>query len=233
MAESGLTRERNMTRCRRPGAGLIALPVILAGLALARPAAAKDMNGKFGVGYTQSLGGVSGLNLRYFVGDVQVEGTVGFDLFQPSKSAVDLGTWTSVKGSVGALYYFARSDQANLGTGLRVDLGWRSREAVGGEAAGECAAGDGNEACQRDAMARASSAWQVNIEVPLQAEFFFTDHFALGLATGLLFTIITQEGQAPLATGTKSLAADTKKKGFGFSLGSGSLFGTASFTYYF
>lgn len=201
----------------------LALPLLILGVAV--PVAARDMNGKFGVGYDQSLGGVSGLNLKYHVGNVGIWGTLGFDLFKPAES----DPRTAVRFAVAVLYDFARFEIVNLGVGLRADVGWRNGEAVTADrrkAAG-CTAGT---ACPL--VTKADSLWQVNLEIPLVAEIFFTDHFALHVATGLTFTILTTDDVA-LPQDTGRLSTGTKEKGFGFGIGNGSLFGSAGFTVYF
>jgi hypothetical protein len=202
------------------------LPFLLVPLVLAAPAEARDMNGKFGLGYSQTLGGVSGLHLKYFIKDFVIEGTVGFDLFKPK----DMDPRTSVKGAVGVFYNFARFEIANLGVGARVDIGWRNGEAITAFLRKTCLAGN-NDAATCSALS-GGSAWQINLEVPLMAEVFFTDHFAVNIQAGVLFTFVTQQNKA-LPQNTGLLSTDTEEKGFGFSFGGGGLFGSAGFTVYF
>jgi hypothetical protein len=202
------------------------LPFLLASMALAAPAEARNMNGKFGVGYSQTLGGVSGLHLKYFVKDVLIEGTLGFDLFKPS----DMDPRTSVKGAVGAFYNFARFEIANLGVGVRLDVGWRNGEAITASLRKTCLA-DGNDAATCKGV-KGSSAWQFNLEIPLLAEVFFTDHFALNVQAGVVFTFVTNQNKA-LPQELGQMSTDTQEKGFGFGFGGGSLFGSAGFTVYF
>ncbi len=207
-------------------ARLLTVLVVLAAFAPAS-SAAKDMSGKFGIGFDQSLGGVSGINFKYFMGDFSLWVTPGVDLFAPK----DGDTAVALNIALAGIYNFARSEQANFGAGLRVDFGYRNK-----------AAGD---------------TWQVNLEIPLVAEFFFTDHFALHLSTAIVLQIIPDTGPALSAPTAASLtkngssstvttvvtSADGKtqtitttttgRQGIGFSFGSGSLVGSAGFTYYF
>lgn len=197
--------------------------ILLGAVLLAAPADARDMNGKFGLGYSQTLGGVSGIHLKYFVHDVLIEGTIGLDLFKPK----DMDPRTSVKGAVGIFYNFARFEVANLGVGVRADVGWRNGEAVTAEFRKSCDASTG-----ADCTKSQPSAWQFNVEIPLLAELFFTDHFAVNVQAGVLFTIV-QNQQKALPQSTGQMATDTSEKGFGFSFGGGSLFGSAGFSIYF
>ena len=201
--------------------------MLLTCLAIGSSADARDMNGKFGLGYSQTMGGVSGIQFKYYVHDFVVEGTFGFDLFKPSS----LDVRTGVKGAVGVIYNFARFEIANLGVGLRADIGWRNGASVAAGAIGDCVAKGGDSAeCQKNNPA--SSVWQFNVEIPLVAELYFTDHFAINIQTGVLFTIVNSTHKA-LPQSTGQLATDSPEKGFGFSFGGGSLFGSAGFTVYF
>jgi hypothetical protein len=210
--------------------GIVAVAIA----ALAAPASAKDMNGKFGVGFDQSIGGVSGVNLKYFIGDFSIWLTPGVDLFavKDGDTAVAFGV------ALGGIYNFARSDAANLGAGLRVDFGYRNK-----------AAGD---------------TWQVGIEVPLVAEYFFTDHFALHFSTAIVIQIVPGSGPALHAptpgglgdqassstttmhcvpddpadpskgsTCTTTGTASKGNEGVGFSLGAAGIAGSLGFTFYF
>jgi hypothetical protein len=201
--------------------------ILLSCLLVGTAADARDMNGKFGIGYSQTLGGVSGIQLKYYVQDFVIEGTFGFDLFKPSS----LDVRTGVKGSVGVVYNFARFEIANLGVGVRADIGWRNGASVGASLAKACVDAGGVAAdCQKNNPG--SSVWQFNVEIPLIAELYFTDHFAVNLSTGVLFTIATSRNKAlPQSTGQQ--ATDSTEEGFGFSFGGGSLFGSAGFSVYF
>jgi hypothetical protein len=192
--------------------------IVLTGLAavlLAAPAAAKDMNGKFGVGFDQSFGGVSGINLKYFIGDFALWLTPGLDLYHLGGTSS-----TGVKFDVGVagIYNFARSDQANLGTGLRVDVGYMNGDSNGG-----------------------SETWQVNLEIPLIGEYFLTDHFAIHLGVGLVLSITPTSGStlavpnAPVQASATAATAKAKPSGtsIGFTAGAAGVMGSGGFTFYF
>jgi hypothetical protein len=204
----------------------IGLLVVMLVLFAQFPAAARDMNGKFGVGYEQSLGGVSGLEVRYFISDFAISGIVGFDLFKPSNS----DPRTAVQFAVGTIYNFARFEIVNLGIGVRAGAGWKNGDAVTAERKRDAGC-KGSDPCP--VVQPAGNVWQVNVEIPLMAELFFTDHFSIHLATGILFTILTHESTVMKQTGTGGVVPESGEKGFGFGIGNGSLFGSAGFTVYF
>ena len=206
------------------GLAWIAL-VVIAGL-WTGPALARDMNGKFGIGYDQSLGGVSGINLKYHVGDFAIQGTVGFDFFKPQ----DMDPRTAVKFAVGALYNFSKSDIANAGIGVRANVAWRNGEAVTEDRRNnnpDCTPGT-----QCPLAVAADDVWQLNVEIPLVVEVFLSDHFAFSLATGLVIAIQTSDDPG-LSSGDGDMATDSPEKGIGIGIGTANLFGTAGITYYF
>jgi len=181
----------------------LCLAILTSGTALA-----KDMNGKFGVGYDQSLGGMSGLNLKYYLGDVAIWTTFGFDYFKPDPGDDRMG----FAAAIGGIYNFARSEQANLGIGLRANFGFRNAGAMNGS--------DGS--------------FQFNMELPLVAEFFFTDHFSIHAGTGILLVIVPAKGRSlDVDDSTSGVTSSASTKGIGVGIGNGSLIGNAGFTYYF
>lgn len=202
------------------------LPIALFCLGLAAPGAARarDMNGKFGLGYEQTLGGVSGIHLKYHVRDFVIQGVLGFDIFKPT----DSDPRTAVRGALGVAYHFARFEVVNLGIGIRGDVGWRNGEAVTAAARSECRDQGGSDCDTR----KEPSAWEFNLEIPLLAEVFFTDHFALSLQTGVLFQFVTKSRVA-LQAPSSGPVTDGREKGFGFGFGGGGLFASMGFTVYF
>lgn len=184
----------------------VTVATLAMGTMVALPAMAKDLDGRFGLGYDQSLSGVSGLTARYWIGDLGIQGILGLDFVKPdqgdSQIEFDFG--------LGAIYNFAKSEHANLGLGLNLDLGFANKAAMGG--------GD--------------SSFQFNVAIPLRGEYFLSDNFAFNASVGLVIAIVPEKGQvlgAMSATGHPGAAA----KDIQFSLGPGNLFATGGFTYYF
>ncbi len=175
-------------------------------MAIPLGASARDMNGKFGLGLDVSSGGVSGLGMRYFVSNVKIDLTLGVNAFIPSGSGdTQLGFYTAPA----VIYEFARSRKANLGIGLRANLGYKNKAANNG-----------------------SSTFEVNIEIPLEAEYYFTSHFAMNFSVSLLFDIVPASGRILKNKGASGQGVPSQK-GFGISFGAGSLIAGAGFTYYF
>ncbi|HNZ03901.1 MAG TPA: hypothetical protein PLY68_06400 [Myxococcota bacterium] len=204
------------------------IPVIaLLALLPCVPASARDMNQKFGIGYEQSLGGVSGINLKYNIKNFQVGATVGFDIFKP----VDSDPRSAVRFSVGASYFFASFKSVNMGIGVKVNAGWKNGDAVNAERRDKLNCVDGQDC---PGLVESGDVWQVNLEIPLTAEIFLSDHFAFTLSAGFVITILTEDavvlGENPL---NPAMASNTAKSGYGFSLGMGNLLASAGFVVYF
>lgn len=183
--------------------------VLVLGLVLfGGQAVAKDMKGKFGVGGKASLGGVVGFDLIYWLGDIGIETILDFDLYKPDGGNSQL----KFSGSLGAIYNVAKSQNANFGIGLRVNIG----------------------------VSRLTNPTktlvQVNLEIPLRVEYFFSDYFAIHFEVGLTFEfygndgpVLSAEGQL---TGPGGSGVTRTGKGFGFGAGTG-LIGSGGFVFYF
>ena len=172
-------------------------------LATSGPALAKDMGGKFGVGFNQSLtSGVSGLAFNYWAGNLKLGGLVGMNFFFP-----DTGdTVTAVQLGIQALYALARSTDANLNFGLRVNLGIAD---AGSPPVGAPDPG---------------TTVGVQFDIPVEGEYFLSDHFSFYGHVGLTLTIVGSDGN-PLSPGAQ--------KGVGFGVGQGGFSGGAGFNFYF
>jgi len=188
------------------------------------------MNGKFGIGFDQTLAGVSGISAKYWIKDFAIRGVLGLDFVIPG----DGDTRTGVNFALGMIYNFSRSEMSNLGIGIMADLGYKNAAATG-----------------------KGSTIQVNVEVPLTAEFFLSDHFSFHISLGIAIVIVSENGTSlggarprtdaqgnPITdaqgnvtnydgdiSATGEAAGDNDKAGV--HLGSGSLFGNVGITYYF
>ncbi|MFT7581593.1 MAG: hypothetical protein ACI9MR_003271 [Myxococcota bacterium] len=162
---------------------------------------AKDLAGRLGIGIEQGLSGVSGLAIRYFPSEaIAVSATAGLDLTFDSTEGTD-DLAVGWQGSMGVAFHVARSLHAHLGLAPRLTLARNPGRSV-----------------------------QVNIELPLFLEFFLSDHFSVGAATGILINIVPDDGPSLSSPGT----GGTQTNGaVGIGFGAGSVTSTLAVLYYF
>lgn len=192
---------------RRLTALILALGLVSIGTSQAE---AKNMNGKFGVGFQQTLLGVQGLSFAYWATPRLLTRVVigaGFTLDKENSNTTNLETALGVK------YVLVSTKYANLSVGARADLAWAS--SLSGEG---------------DATGGGSNVTQWGVEVPLEVEFWFSDSISVNLATGATFTMVPSEGPLLTPSGIGGVSSPDYK---GIGLGAGTLFGNAGFTFYF
>jgi hypothetical protein len=201
------------------------LLVALAIITVTNTATAKDMNGKFGVGYTQTIGGVGGFAFRYWATqNIGIELDFGLSFVN---SDGDRST-TEFVAAVGLFYALVQHRSTNLLIGIRGDVGFRSQPAE----STPVLVADGVDNQSSSTTTEASSGiLQFNLEFPLMVEYFFTDTFAINLTVGIVLIFVPDGGATVLNTlGPGTVAAtDT----FGVGIGAGGLLGSAGFTFYF
>lgn len=136
---------------------VVVLFSVLGLLMLTGNATAVDTDGKFGIGANASLSamGVSGVGLNYWVGDLKIGAITGFMMTSPSEGDGE----TKVDLALHALYSVARSKEANLNTGVRLNL----VDLVGPE----------------------GTDMTMGFEVPIEAEFWVTEHVSVTAHVGL------------------------------------------------
>jgi len=183
-------------------------------IAVTAPAHAKNMDGRFGVGLEQTLGGVTGLAVRYFATEALcINGTIGIDI-----TAIDKGNRTDVEagalGSLGLAFHFARGLHAHFSGGLRLTLAYRSLDAF--QAIVDPTATDSN--------------LQFAIEIPLGIEIWLADNVSFGAATGVLINFVPSSGAQLDGTGA---GTDAPAGSVGIGIGAGSILATLSLIYYF
>jgi len=148
--------------------GLLVIASTLLVLGTSTSAVAKDLNGRFGIGLEQSLGGVSGLAVRYWpADDFGILATVGADIV--TRSDFEFLS-TKVVASTGFVYNFAESLHANFGAGMRFALGFATDNQAG------------------------TDTLEFDIEIPLTAEFFLSDNFSVSVALGVLIAVVPGAG---------------------------------------
>ena len=116
-----------------------------------------DTDGKFGVGGNASLSeyGVSGLGLNYWVGHLKAGLIAGFEMTSPSEG----DSTTKLDIAFHGLYALARSKRANLASGIRVNL--------------------------IDLVGATGTETAMGFEVPIEAEFWVTNHVTITAHAGL------------------------------------------------
>ena len=185
----------------------LTIAILVLGMCLPVAAQAKDMNGKFGLGLDASTGGVSGLGFRYFIGNLKLNLTLGVNAFIPSGAG---STRIGFYVAPAVVYEFVHATSTNLGIGLRANLGYQNKAARAG----------------------VGSAFEANIEIPLEVEYFFSRHFAMDFSVSVLFDIVPKNGRVLNNKGASDESVPAVK-GFSISFGAGSLVAGAGFTYYF
>lgn len=164
-------------------------------LLTAGTASAKDVDGKFGVGFSQSISGTSGLGLNYWVGNFKIGGGLGVDMFLPKDGD---GT-TNLGFHLHGLYAIARAQNVNLNLGLRVNLWYADPGA-------------------------ADSITTFGVEIPIEVEYWFDDHFSITGHTGIIFDIIGDKGDA---------SGKGRGEGSAIGIGNGDFSGGVGFNFYF
>lgn len=170
---------------------------------------AKPMEGRFGVGLERTLGGATGLALRFFAADsFALVATAGLDI-----TMVGDEVSAGVAASLGAMFHVARSDHAHFAVGARLTLGYRSLDAFR----------------LIDPTATGTDI-DIAIEVPIALEIWLSNHFSLTVSTGILIDFVPSSGAQLRGDGAGSNAPEGA---IGIGLGAGSITATLGAIYYF
>lgn len=194
-------------------------------LATSAPEAhAKDMNGKFGIGFVQTLGGVSGFGLKYWITrDIGIELDFGLAIRDS-----DFAQSTAFLGAIGIYYALVQHRHVNLLVGLRGDIGFRTNPAGFNQTVKVLDAINNQEASTT--LEVGATPVQFNIELPLIVEYYFSDSFSVNLAMGFVVIIVPDSG--PILPSDGLLGVNVSDKVI-FGIGAGGLLGSAGFTFYF
>jgi len=188
----------------------LACVCVLVGASLvASSAHAREMDGRFGIGLEQSLGGANGLALRYFTSEsLALQATLGVDM-----TIVSGDISAGVRASAGLAFQLARSEHAHLSVGARLTVGYRSLGAL-----------------QIIDPTATTSDVHLAIELPIGLEVWLADNLSIGAATGILINIVPDGGSQLAGTGAGS---DAPPGSVGIGIGAGSVTGTLFIFYYF
>ncbi len=175
--------------------GLLAALAMVGLLTAGGNAMAKNMDGHFGVGVNQSLNAsVTGIGLNYWIGNIKAGIIAGVNYFKPDSGDGQMQVRLALQG----LYAVARATNANLNVGLRFNLGMNSKVAPDTTGFG--------------------------FEIPIEAEYFLSDHFSILGHAGLAIDIIGKDG-SPLMPGAG--------KGLNIGFGSAGFSGGVGFNFWF
>ena len=209
-----------MTKLPRLSSAMLSLSLLVL-ISLPQVVEAKDMRGKLGVGAIRSLSGAEGMSLRYWATrEFGVELLTGISVLDRDAGDTRVG----LAGGIQALYVLREIGRANLNVGLRLTVGYLNELKVQ------------NTNDEDEIVEEEEATVHFATELPLTLEYHFADAFSVQLSTGIVVSFIPDDG--PVLNGQPLLwGGDSKNKdpesGVAFGLGSGGLFGTAGFTYYF
>lgn len=147
---------------------------MIAPLAFAGTASAKDMKGRFGVGgQLENLGGVpGGLSLKYWLSDLGFQAMFGLSMAGDPDGDGPVESATSLGLGLRVLYNFARANDTNMYVGAGVGLG----------------------------LIDAPDESNLNIDVVLGIEHFFTDYFSVAGHVGLQIDVAGDQTNVLLAS---------------------------------
>jgi len=212
----------------------------------ARPALAHNVDGKLGLGFEETLTAVgnrfdasqpgtgqadlraAGVAVRYYIGNIGIEGIVSAGLHLPGsfrgddgntvKTSTDPGAEITGFLSLGGLYNLFRAPSVNLAVGARVLLGYSrfNRQVKDNTTGVPVQDGDGFRI-------ESHSRFGLTLELPLRVEFFFSPAFAIAGAVGPVISVNGDEAN-PLTGGRDSVDVGLTRGDFSGGLG---------FAYYF
>jgi len=182
-------------------------------LLVATSASAREVDGKWGLGYESTLTSLgqdlfgnnvtaSGLAARVYVGHWALEAVLGASYHNVPKGSPEIRAAVSA----GGLYNVFRSPSANLAAGVRGVFGL-VRNFLPRDATNETRAG----------LQHSGTDVGFTVEFPLRAEYFFSDNFAISGAVGPVLEL-GRTSANPL-TGSSSFGIDVFRGGFSGGVG--------------
>lgn len=123
------------------------------------------MNGALGIGAQRTLAGLDGLDIVYWVGRIQLNGTIHLYYHKPDADTSSGGSGLDLGLAVGALFPFLSSENVELAIGGRLSFATAD---PGGT--------------------------QIGLEAPLQLLWFVTPHFSIHGEVGIVIELVPDEG---------------------------------------
>ncbi len=174
---------------------------------------AKNMQGKMGLGFQQTMPGAHGLSISYWNSpNLAVQLLLGAEFLVDR----DDNTTNQVHYGLGLKWVLVTTRFANLSLGARFSGAFASEQTFASSTAAGATTTDNN-------------IFQLALEVPFEIEYFFSDAFAINLAFGVMATRVSSKG--PLLQ-PQGLGATETPGSTGIGIGSGGLLGAAGFTFY-
>ena len=152
--------------------------VVAASSLFAANAFAVDLNSKKGIGYTNTLNGVNGLNFQFGVGNIILEGILGVSLDSPKDND---GMGRNLTLGLGGHFQALRAEQAAWTIGGRINIG----NAVG-------VAGD--PAKNPSFVKEPESVTEFGISLPTRVYWFPNKHISLHVETGIDIQLVGDKG---------------------------------------
>ena len=215
----------------------------VASLLLAPSAFAKDMSGRFGLGYDTTMGGVNGLSIRYQTGkSFGIQGVLGFDFSNTGDGTADLDgnaadrTDILFKLALRGDLNIAYTSDVNLSIPFGLNILIASTNATWDDP--EDDSPDDPEDDSPD-LVDVDAGTQINLEAGLKIEWFVTDFFSVNLEWGVVLYIIGDDGYQGAFAGDVGSGGELGASSGGEGameldfLTAGDVFGAAGVTFWF
>ncbi len=187
---------------------LALLPVFFIIFGHSSHARGKDMNGKFGIGYSNSLSGAQGLGITYWTSKnlaINLLGGLEFVVDQEMDSS------NVILGGLGTKFVLLSTRHANLTLGAKAIVAYSSDQ-------------------YNYNASEADSHYQFAFEIPIEAEYFVSDSMSFLFSVGISGVVMGED--AILFEQTSGLG-NTDKLGFtSIGIGTGGLWGFSGFVFY-
>ena len=152
---------------------LMALAVAASSL-FAANAFAVDLNSKKGIGYTDTLNGVNGLNFQFGVGNIILEGILGISMDSPKDND---GMGRNLTLGLGGHFQALRAEQAAWTIGGRINIG------------------NGQPVTPKGADTP-DGVTEFGLSIPTRVYWFPNKHISLHVETGIDIQLVGDKGAA-------------------------------------
>lgn len=141
------------------------------------PVAGQGADKLFGIGFGETPGGVRGVEIEYYLGNIMLDAHLGFFFFSPDGG----DSSSSFAIALAGFYRWRVWDNVAVMLGGRLDVGHVS-------------APDGEGLDAKPQVYASGDTTQINIEVPLRAQIYFADILAVHAEVGPVLAIVGDGG---------------------------------------